>query len=140
MHPPQAHVSDDEFVLRRVPEQYAVPPLSNPPVGHNAFRPTEKDVTGISVYRAIYHPDPKTILAGIPDEVKRAKYTIVKLAVADIESLGLSVVPKEDEIAGHAEIPQLNRTAREDNKQWANEIQLELAKKSIIVHSPLQPA
>jgi hypothetical protein len=84
MHPPQPPVSDDEFVLRRVPKQFVEPPLSNPPVVHNAFRPTDKDATGISVYRAIYHPDPKTILAGIPDEVKRATYTIVKLAVADI--------------------------------------------------------
>jgi hypothetical protein len=131
---------DDEFVLRRVPKSFVEPPLSNPPVSRDTFRPTEQDVEGLSVYRAEYHPDLVTILADIPDEAKRATYTIVRIAVADIRGLGLSVIPKDADLPGHAEIPELNRAARVSNRRWANEKQYELALRSVIVHSPPQPA
>src|SRR5688572_16621900 len=95
-----APVADDEFVYRRVPHSFYRQGLQ-PPVQAFAFRPNANDVTGLSVFRAGFLR-PEDTLANV-DPARRNDYYVVRLAVADLRALGVTVVadPDPNGPAGH---------------------------------------
>ncbi len=130
-------VDQTEFVYRRIPRIYfqaGVPVLFR----ITAFRPTSQDSTGLSVYRAGFL-QPVDILADLQTS-KQNDYFVVRLAVQDLQWLGLTVVPEPDPNGppGHAVIPELSWQAYQANKERLKDIQLELAKlaTAAILHQP----
>ncbi|HYT93929.1 MAG TPA: hypothetical protein VEL76_34740 [Gemmataceae bacterium] len=133
----QQPVAEGEFVYRRIHRNYYQAGLPMP-VAVAAFRPTDLDTTGLSVFR---EPFVKAVdvLAGIADD-KKNNYYVARLAVSDLRKLGLSVLPRPDPDGppGHAEIPELSSAAYQADKQRLKQIQVELAKLASqgIVHQP----
>jgi hypothetical protein len=130
-------VEESEFVYRRIPEKYYDPDVPVP-IPALAFRPNQRDTTGISVFRARFLTPAQT-LAGV-EASKRNSYYVARLAVSDLKRLGLTVLPEPDphEPAGHSVIPELSWKAYQADKQRLRDVQLELAILASrgIVHTP----
>ena len=100
-------INDDEFVLRRVvnlPDYYD--PTLPAPTRTNAFRPTDDDLTGISVYREAFVSAEAVARAGGSEK----GYYVARLPVAGIRALGLTVTPdpQPDLLPGHSLVPEIN--------------------------------
>jgi len=82
-------VSIDEYVYRRVLKRwyYPVSPHSDDRVDRQAFRPTNRDLDGISVYRAMF-TDPEKVARD--NEGQLGRYCVARLSVKVISELGLS--------------------------------------------------
>ncbi len=132
----QDPVDDSEFVYRRIPRAYYDATLAIP-VQREAFRPTENDTTGLSVFRAQF-AHPLDTLATV-DPAKAKDYYVARLSVRDLRKLGLTVAPNPlaDGPPGHAIIPELKWSAYQANKQTMKPILVELAKlaSTDIVHA-----
>lgn len=133
----QEPIQDDEFVYRRIHRHFydaSIPTC----IRREAFRPSQNDDTGLSVFRAAFVQLAGT-LANI-DASKQNDYYVVKIAVQDLHRLGLTVVPEPDPNGppGHAVIPELSWQAYQADKQRWKPVQLELAKlaSAAIVHQP----
>ncbi|HTU89621.1 MAG TPA: hypothetical protein VMF69_05950 [Gemmataceae bacterium] len=133
----QEPVQDDEFVYRRIPRIFFDSAIA-PPIRREAFRPTHNDTTGLSVFRAAFLR-PEDALAHV-DPAKRSDYYVVRLAVADLRALGLTLVANPDPNGppGHALIPELSWPAYQADKARWKPILFELAKlaSAAIVHQP----
>lgn len=103
-------VGPDEFVLRLIWRDFLK--LGNvPKISPRAFRPRPNETDGISVFREACVSRPEDILIVI-DPQKRDKYGIVRIPVAGIQAMGLSLVSAKIETApGHVVIPELNIVA-----------------------------
>jgi hypothetical protein len=130
-------VEDSEYVFRRIPPDFFDASLAIA-VTREAFRPTKKDSSGLSVFRAGL-AKPSDTLANL-DQEKAKKYYVAQLPVSELRKLGLTVVPNPipGGPPGHAIIPEIswhNYQARKDH--W-KPILLALAKLAIanIVHRP----
>ena len=123
-------VSPDEHVLRRInnKKDWYDPSLGFP-VTRVACTPFKKDVDGLSVFRELFVSAAEVAAAGPnPDG-----YYVARLLVADIQRLGLTVVPNPlpGRLRGHAIIPELNYSATRsdpDTKKRTKELTFELAK------------
>jgi len=119
-------VSSDEFILRRVLRRW-YGPSKDPPVDRLAFRPTPRDVDGLSVFRANFLKPEKLDCdraTGNP-----GSYYVAQLRASDILALGLTIIPApNDELPGHALIPELKTGLSGDAKNRAKEKQYRLAK------------
>lgn len=130
-------VDQNEFVYRRIPRAFFQP---TPPVLFliAAFRPTANDTTGLSVFRAGFLR-PEDTRANV-DPARRNDYYVVSLAVAELQALGLTVVPEPDPQGppGHVVIPELNWTAYKADKGRLKVVLAELARlaSTAIVHQP----
>ncbi len=64
------------------------------------------------------------------DAGKRDNYYIARIAVQDLQRLGLTVVPEPEPNGppGHTIIPELNWQAYQADKQRLKQVQVELAK------------
>lgn len=104
-------VDDEEKLYRRIPECWykAATKFIDP----LAFKPSESDVTGLSVGRASFHPPEDEAARG-----RRGKrYYVAVLAASDVRRLGGTVIGKaEYDNPGHAEIPELTYAARKSDK------------------------
>jgi len=126
-------VSLDEYVLRAIPNSYQYYQANlEIPVALAAFQANRtRDGTGLSVFRESCFLDsaqaPSIVAHALP---KRGDYYVVRLAVADLKLLSLTVLPdpKQDQPLGHALIPELGYIQYEKNKPKAKEVQRELAK------------
>jgi hypothetical protein len=91
-------IAEDEWVLRRVHENWFVP-SNSPAINPYAFKPQIggdlPDVGGISFYRQSCVAHYNDILAKT-DEAKRPKYGIVRLPIAFLIYLGLNVQRDDD--------------------------------------------
>lgn len=130
-------VEENEFVYRRIHWRYfdASLPVS---IHAEAFRPTDKDTTGISTARAAFSM-PQDTLANL-DPAKAKDCYVARISVRDLQKLGLSVLP--DPIPGgppgHAVIPELSWPTYQADKNRLKPILVELAKlaSADIVHKP----
>ena len=125
-------VSSDEYVLRRIPKTPNWYDPSDPGVIESeAFRPNDKDVDGISVFREKFTTPHKVAAAGLSPK----GYYIARLKVADIEGLGLSVkpVPMGGQPRGHSVIPELCPGVVGEEKKQRKEMQASLAELASIV-------
>jgi hypothetical protein len=133
-------VDETEFVYRRIhPNFYdASLPVA---VDVKAFRPSQNDTTGLSVLRALF-AQPQDTLAG-RDPNKVSGFYVARLAVSDLRSLGLTVVPEPlpGGPLGHAVIPELSWAAYQAQKSHWKPILVELARlaSADIVHQPVTP-
>ena len=131
-------VSLDELVYRRVLNRLDFYDPELPvPVVYVAFRPTDADHDGISVYRPACGATAVQVAFGNHYVAGLRVRDIVEL---DINGLRPTVVPSSEitEIPGHALIPQLNVTLRDGNKERYRLLArrlAELAGKNI-VHRP----
>lgn len=129
-------VEDAESVLRRIHKIYYNTGAVTP-VQPEAFRPTERDVDGLSVFRERF-VSAAHVLADVA-EGKRASYFIARLAVRDLRALNFTVVPAPRmDLAGHAVIAELNWTSYQKDKPRLKELQAKLAQLASqgIVHRP----
>ena len=136
-------VSSDERVFRRILNKLDYFNASLPrPVTSAAFRPTDHDTDGISVYR----PACGAQAAAVADGPSPCGYYVVSLRVSailalDIEGLRPTVEPTPDNgpIPGHAAIPELNVRLRDGNKRQYRLLATALATlvtNADIVHQP----
>ena len=128
-------ISDDELLYRRIPfrSDYFDPDV-DPRPSPKAFRPRERDRTGLSVVRAE--------LAS-PEEAVRtdrgAPYYLAVLRAGDLREAGLVVEPRFlPDIPGHAEITSLTYENRASDASEA--IQVRLAESLCLkVIGPVKP-
>jgi hypothetical protein len=123
-------VTDDEWLLRCVFfKRFRTDEL--PIISPNTFEPRDKksrqpDTDGISLYRAACLADVSEILAPIAED-KRALTGIVRIPVALLQTLGLSVKIKPDVVRGHVVIPELREELYFADKAKFTPIKLALA-------------
>lgn len=132
-------VTEQETVLRRIHQRF-YDPHRTIPVQPEAFRPTERDEEGISVFRERFVTAAKVIAAIAED--KRSLYYVARLNVRDLRGLNLTVLPAvQSELPGHAIIPELNRTSYQQDKLRVKELQTKLAElaSQAIVYQPSSP-
>lgn len=123
-------VPSSERVFRAVLEKWWDP--ISPTPGADAFRPTRRDTTGLSVLRSSLTTVEVARIGPNPAN----RYHLAELLVADIESLGLTVVaePKPED-PSHAVIPELSLNLYESrDKVQRKEILVGLAGKAIAVY------
>jgi hypothetical protein len=105
-------ITDDEWLYRRIHKD-RFRNNRTPFVSPSAFEPRTKgnamDHDGISFYRADCLNHPADILAMITDPEKRPANGIVKVSVAEVKEMGLTVTstPQAD-IRGHVSILELS--------------------------------
>jgi hypothetical protein len=132
-----APVEEHEFVLRRI-HRNAYNSNLDSPILRIAFQPNQNDDTGLSVFRERF-VDATGTLADIAPE-KRDAYFVARLAVLDLRSIGLTVVPEPQPQGprGHAVIPELSWQAFGAEKHALKAKQLQLAKwaSAAIILSP----
>ena len=129
----QLSVDVTEYVLRRIHKDHVDITLRIP-FRPAAFKPTESDQDGLSVYRERFVSAAEVAAGGRTP----GAYYVVRLAVQDLHRLHLSVVPAPGPLPGHAVIPQLNRAFYASDKQRSKNLQLELCRvaSQAIVHRP----
>ncbi|HUY36247.1 MAG TPA: hypothetical protein VMV69_26150 [Pirellulales bacterium] len=117
-------LAEQEFILRRIHKNH-VDPAPSAVIGFAGFRPTLEDTRGLSVYQEKY-ASPAEVAAG---GRKPGEYYVVRLSVAALRRLGLSVVTDEREQGplGHALVPELSLSAYQQDRQKLREIQVRLA-------------
>jgi len=129
-------VALDESVLRLIHFCYYKAGLSLT-VQPAAFRPTDDDTDGISVFRSRFATPAQALT--IVAEAKRHLYCVASLPVSDLHSLSLSVKPAPiEQVQGHAVIPELNSQAYQQNRNQWKPVQerLALLASKNLVHFP----
>ena len=116
---PMARVEDEEYLYRRIPVKTRW--FWDGVVRREAFRPNERDGTGLSLERAIFCSPEEAAAYG----TNPSGYYIAKIKAGDIRTLGLDVLPKPSGHPGHAELPGLNH--RTGKTSQAKEWQVQLA-------------
>src|SRR5438874_2492703 len=108
-------VDGSEFVYRRIHPKFYNSALAIA-VLLEAFRPNRNDTSGLSVLRARFAQPQDTLAEGDPAKV--AGYYVARLAVRDLQDLGLTVKPEPlpGGPPGHAVIPQLSWPGYEADK------------------------
>jgi len=122
-------ITDDEWILRRVrADMYQTNGF--PFLSPRAFEPRtggrEPDTDGISVYRASCLSHVADVLAEIPPD-KLAAIGLVRVLVAHIQSLGLSLTPKKTNVPGHCVIPELDAKCQKEQRTRADQFAHQLA-------------
>ncbi len=125
-------ITSDEWLYRRVhADRFRTD--KTPFVSPGAFEPRVKgrnaDTDGISLFRAACLESAHEITALVADLEKRRKIGVVKVLVAEVETLGITVLPTKFEgISGHVSLPELSADAYKDKmtkpqcKLWMNEL------------------
>lgn len=131
-------VSDDEYVYRRVLKQYYndIPSWPGDRVDRLAFRPTDKDTEGLSVYRA---PFVQPAELDIDSEGCPGRYYVARIPVRALREIGLSVEPNPaDGPQGHSLIPEIRTGLKGKDKESSKEKQVALARlaSEFIVYTP----
>ena len=118
-------ISDDEILLRRVVREYVNVDLPLP-VQREGFRPTKRDIDGISLFRERF-VSPSDVANGNRGPTG---YYVVRLRASNIRELGLNILPnvKDDQLPGHSLIPEINYPAMKNDKSKSKELQRMLAK------------
>jgi hypothetical protein len=107
------------------------------PVQPEAFRPTNNDGDGLSVFLD-GQATPEQALLAVPPE-KRDLYYVARIPVRELQQLGLTLRDSPiGEAPGHAVIPEMNTQAYQQNKVAGKERQKKLAEvaSANIIHRP----
>ena len=111
-------ISDDELLYRRIPasQNWYNQDQAACPLSPEAFRPQQRDLTGLSVCRAKY----KTAREAAQGRQGKSYYIAV-IRAGDIRSQGIQVVarPREGD-PGHAELPDMTYEKRHSTEvlEW----------------------
>lgn len=116
-------ISDGEFLYRRIPvsQNWYNPELQEGRTSPLAFKPTPRDETGLSVYRAKYK-SPQEVAA----TSRGSKYYVAKLSARDLRQSGMIVqaCPLPGDPA-HSQIIDLTYENRKSDR--SKELMLHLA-------------
>lgn len=132
-------ITDDEFVLRRVSEKSGwYKPESVRPFAWVAFKPNEKDVRGLSVWRETYTTPEQ---AAGNNARPASRYFLFKLNVGRLREAGVIVEPSTDEGgAGHASLVNLNARRYAEDKNAVQELARTIAEELVeCVEGPFGP-
>ncbi len=127
---------DTEFLLRRIPMSW-YKPRGEDRFGRVAFQPNQGDLDGISLYRERFVSAERVAM-----NVKREKqgtFYVVKLTVSDVRGCGLRARACVGDLPGHVVIPELARSALDENQEFVNEKGLELVRLAQI-HIVIRPS
>jgi hypothetical protein len=105
---PESPVDPSEFVLRRIPaNSNCYDPSLAVAIVAFAFRPTDEDVDGISLYRELFASAHDVASSG---RKPASFYVVARMKAADVLVLGLTLVPTPwiGNVAGHVSIPEIN--------------------------------
>lgn len=108
-------IQPDEMLLRRVLNQPNVIDFNlKHPLQRLAFRPTNNDIDGLSLFRKLFTTPEKIAMTG----TNPSGYYIFEIAAQDIFSIGLTIVPdpQPGQPSGHALIPEINSLSRSDRE------------------------
>lgn len=123
----QDPISPDEYVLRRISKDtLRYNPSLHEPITRLAFEPSKRDISGISVFRELFVSAETVAKAG-----RGANgCCVARLRASEIVALGLTIIPdpQDDQLPGHALIPELSAQQVKENKSQSKEIQHKLAK------------
>jgi len=111
-------------------------PSDGIPVNRLAFKPTDRDDKGLSVFREDCGTTPAQAASAGPNP---QGYYVARLEVAEVTPFGISIEPDpQPGPLGHALIPELSITSYNANKNTSKELMLKLAEiaSRAIVHSP----
>jgi hypothetical protein len=130
-------ISPNEYILRRVPynsNNKLIDPDSEQPASRDAFRPTDMDTDGLSVSRELF-VSAEQVAQKYTEENPGKQCWVVRVRARDLfdDSIGVSMVPDpvDDELPGHAIIPEINATRRtqgKDEKNLLKELQHKVAR------------
>lgn len=120
-------IEDDEYVYRRVLHTWC--DLNSELLAHRidrqVFHPTDKDKEGISLYRALFVTP---VQVARDREGNLGRYFVVRLSVAQVRALGLSLKPDpQDGLRGHSLMSEIRHGLKGEEKKRAKELQLRLA-------------
>jgi hypothetical protein len=128
-------LSADEFILRRIHKSHSAP-LGPQIILPAAFRPSQEDITGLSVFREHLVTAAEVAAAGR----KPGEYYVARLSVRTLRDLGFTVIDDDQPngLRGHALIPELGLEAYQRNKSTLKCAMAELARQGsqAIVHHP----
>ena len=130
----QDPISPDEYVLRRISkDKNRYDPSLPQPIQRLSFEasPLDKngvspDINGISVFREIFVSAEAVAKAG----GGARGYCVVRLRASDVTALGLTIIPdpRDDQLPGHALIPELGFLQMKQDKLKCKELQRHLVK------------
>ena len=125
-------IRPSEWLLRRIPHDYFDAELASP-IQRAAFRPTDRDVDGISLFREM-HLSPKDLSS----TGTKAPYVVGRIRASEIERIGLTLLPTPDptQPPGHVSVPQLNTKSMKINKSESKEYQFALANVCTVAYLP----
>ena len=134
-------VTPGEWLLRLVWEDRFTAKV--PIISPRTFEPRtgkHPDADGLSLFREACVANPAEVLAVIAED-KRARYGIVRVPVAALGGLGLTVSASPiDTVAGHVVIPEVNSTTFQDKANTPFFVRTQLALATIasenIVRTP----
>lgn len=108
----------DEIVYRRIPFDYYPRPKQEPFPMIVAFRPTENDITGLSLSRE-KHKTIEKVAKGWPGK----RYHVARMLVRDLNEIGLTVIADDlENNPSHAVIPELRREVYKANTEACQNI------------------
>lgn len=124
-------ISDDELLLRRIPASQNWVSDDRKSVDPLAFRPTERDTSGLSIGRAKYETPAEEAAKGAQNK----QFFVAVLSVSRIRDAGIQVVPKSlPSDPGHSEIPELTFANRRSDR--ARELVQRLCACVLEIHGP----
>jgi hypothetical protein len=124
-------IDNDEAVYRRIPVKQNYYKPENGYLSAAAFRPTPRDLTGISLSRAKLLNGPEAAAAlGYEGEL----YWVVELRVGDVLGKTATVVADDENNPSHAIIPEIR--AENMKSRQADELMDALSRLPRVVHGP----
>jgi hypothetical protein len=126
-------VADDELLYRRIPASTDWYDPGTGELDDQAFAPhKDRDLTGLSLYRAIFKTIEETA-AGQPGK----SYYVATLRARDIRAAGIEITRDDPGDPGHVVLPSLNGTNRKDDRTL--KLQRVLAGLPLSVSGPFPP-
>lgn len=142
-------ISDDEWLVRQVyVDRFRAHKV--PFISPTAFQPRHKgnapDEDGISMFREACLEGHHEVLELIADPEKRKKVGLVRVRVADLQAIGLTVVSTSIErVRGHVSIPELSAeawsdadVARKKCRDWMDKIAELVSRSDGVVIDPTE--
>ncbi|MBX9790967.1 MAG: hypothetical protein K2Y37_18770 [Pirellulales bacterium] len=110
---PEKAIQDEEIILRRISLKSGWYLPSADSVNPAAFRPTDQDVSGLSLAREILESSENLAARGWIG----CDYYVARIPVASLAAQGIQVVARPlPGFEGHAEAPQLTAASRRNDK------------------------
>ena len=123
-------VSRGEWILRRVPYIEIngwIDPQKHPPISNTAFKPTNDDHDGLSLFRELFITPQQ--IADRHRELKQKECYVIRIKASILLDIGITLSPNPiDDLPGHALIPELNTERyKSSDKALCLEIQTKIS-------------
>jgi hypothetical protein len=129
--PEEVPIDDDEILYRRIPVSMGW--CDGDSVFPEAFGPTKRDVTGLSIYRARFKS-----LESVAAGKSKQGYYVTELLAGDVRLAEIEIVPQPNVPDGyddaHAELPEITYPNRKSDAVL--QLQRKLAELCTKIHGP----